>query len=230
MLGELRMSSSVFVENGYNIGDGLDLLKSLSDESAAIVFFDPQYRGVFDHLALGNEDAKQPRRLALQQMTEDVIKNFIQEIGRVLRPNGHFFLWLDKFHLVSGGLSEWVEGCPLKRVDMIVWDKGRIGNGYRSRRSSEYLIVLQRLPGRAKGCWKDHSIRDVWPEKAVRGFHPHEKPLGLQSRLIASCSDDGDLIVDPAAGSYSVLKACNHVGGRRFIGSDIEYLPSDLGI
>ena len=35
--------------------DGLDLMGTLSDASVPAVFFDPQYRGVLDKLAYGNE-------------------------------------------------------------------------------------------------------------------------------------------------------------------------------
>jgi site-specific DNA-methyltransferase (adenine-specific) len=40
--------------------DALTLLRSLPDGCAAVAFFDPQYRGVLDHLKLGNEWARQP--------------------------------------------------------------------------------------------------------------------------------------------------------------------------
>ena len=39
--------------------DALTLLRSLPDGCAAVVFFDPQYRGALDHLKLGNEGARQ---------------------------------------------------------------------------------------------------------------------------------------------------------------------------
>ena len=93
--------------------------------------------------------------------------------------------------------------------------------GYRSRRQSEYLIVFQKSPVRAKGCWNDHSIPDIWEEK-VKKVHPHSKPVELQKRLIESTTDIGDVVLDPAAGGFSVFEACK-LTGRTFIGCDIEY-------
>ena len=93
--------------------------------------------------------------------------------------------------------------------------------GYRTRRKSEYLIVLQKSPVRAKGCWKDHAIPDVWEEKAEK-VHPHSKPINLQTRLISATTDKGDIVLDPAAGGYSVLEACK-AAMVDFIGGDIEY-------
>jgi hypothetical protein len=51
-------------------------------------------------------------------------------------------------------------------VDVISWDNGRPGNGYRSRRRGGYLLVLQKRPLKAKATWSDHGIPDRWVEKA----------------------------------------------------------------
>ena len=146
--------------------------------------------------------------------------DFIKEIDRTLKKSGHLFLWVDKFHLCQGVL-EWFTDTSLNLVDMIVWDKGKIGMGYRTRRRSEYLIVLQKSPVKAKGYWNDHSIPDVWVEKTLK-VHPHSKPVELQKRLISATTNVGDYVLDPAAGGYSVFEACRQLG-IDFIGGDIAY-------
>ena len=84
-----------------NTLDGRDLLASLDGDSAAACFFDPQYRGVLDRLAYGNEGKGRGRRRAeLPQMGEDVIREFALGIARALRPSGHLFLWIDKAALI----------------------------------------------------------------------------------------------------------------------------------
>ena len=93
--------------------------------------------------------------------------------------------------------------------------------GYRSRRVSEYCVVLQKHPKRAKGVWKIHSIPYVWREKTEAKAHPHQKPLQLQAELIAAVSNEGDYVIDPAAGSFSVMAAA-HRQNRNFIGCDLE--------
>ena len=97
--------------------------------------------------------------------------------------------------------------------------------GYRSRRKSEYLLVLQKAPVRAKGCWTDHDIPDVWAEKTTK-VHPHSKPVELQQRLIKATTKEGGFVLDPAAGGYSVLEACKRAG-REFIGGDIVFGEGD---
>ncbi len=214
-------NNSTYQLNYKNIANGLDLLKDINDETIAVAFFDPQYRGVLDKLKYGNEgQGRGKARCELQQMDEETIIKFINEINRVLRKSGHLFLWTDKFHLCQGVLN-WFTDTSLNLVDMIVWDKGKIGMGYRSRRKSEYLIIFQKSPIKAKACWTDHSIPDIWEEKTLK-IHPHSKPIELQRRVIAATTKDGDVILDPASGGFSVLEACKLLD-RDFIGCDIQY-------
>lgn len=205
--------------NQKNQIDGLNLLKNIHESKIKACFFDPQYRGVLDQLNYGNEGISRCQdRSKLSQMTvEDIIK-FIQEIDRILIPTGHLFLWVDKYHLCSD-VTNWLKETDLNIVDLIVWDKGKLGMGYRSRRKSEYCLILQKSPKRAKDIWKVHNIPDVWYEK-VKKIHPHSKPIELQKVLIEAVTDIEDVIVDPAAGGFSVLEACE-LCNRNFLGGDL---------
>ena len=202
--------------------DGLDLMGTLADDSVPAVFFDPQYRGVLDKLAYGNEGKSRGRaRASLVQMTEPVILQFLNEMARILRPSGHLFLRVDKFHLCSG-CSSWFNQLSLEVVDLVTWDKGRIGMGYRTRRRAEYLLVVQKWPCRVDGGWESRGVPDFWSERllGVRR-HAHQKPVGLQAALIEAVTEPGDLVVDPAAGSFSVMESALSVG-RNFLGGDLE--------
>ena len=207
--------------NKKNKIEGLQLLKKIQDNTIKTAFFDPQYRGILDKMNYGNEGENRGKaRSDLQQMTEETIIRFIQEIDRVLLPSGHLFLWVDKFHLCTGVLP-WFTNTTMQLVDLITWDKDKIGMGYRTRRKSEYLIVFQKEPKRAKDVWKNHSIPDVWTEK-VEKVHPHSKPVELQKALIEATTEEGDFVLDPASGGYSVLAACREIR-RNFVGGDIQY-------
>lgn len=199
--------------------EGKAFLESLASEAFPLCIFDPQYRGVLDRQKYGNEGSRQKDRAERVQMSEALIKGFIEEIDRVLIKSGHLLLWMDKYHLCTG-VADWLEATSLETVDLIVWNKMRIGMGYRTRRTSEYCLVLQKKPLRAKGVWKAHDIPDVWNEKLPnRGGHA--KPVGLQARLIDCLTNPGDVVIDPAAGTYSVLAACEETG-RHFLGCDLQ--------
>lgn len=199
--------------------DGRVLMAGLADASVGLVFFDPQYRGVLDKLGYGNEGVRQKKRAALAQMPDDVIAEFGHEIERVLRPSGHVAMWVDKFLLMNFEAAT-IFGNATRVVDLVTWDKGTFGMGYRTRRRGEYLVLLQKDPQRAKGVWTDHAITDCWPERAEKSEHPHRKPLELQKRIIGATTIFGDTVLDPCAGSFSVLDACLATG-RNFIGCDL---------
>jgi len=200
--------------------DALELLRSLSDGCAAAAFFDPQHRGVLDRLRFGNEGARQKNRCALPAMTDDYIDRCSRDIARVLRPSGYLFAWADTFRLCRADHLRVAD--VLTCVDLISWNSGRLGMGYRSRRCGDYLLVLQKPPLRAKATWRDRGIPSRWTEKVDRRIHPHAKPAGLIARLIAAVTEPGDLVVDPAAGSFVVMRVAHGIG-RRFIGCDIAF-------
>ena len=203
-----------------NQADGLSLLRATASEYTPLVIFDPQYRQGLDKLSFGNEGERQKGRAALPQMTDDAIRDFGREIVRVLKPSGYVAMWADKFLLCSRGVSHFF-GDALQIVDLITWDKGRIGMGYRSRRRGEYLIFLQKPPIRAKGTWKrSPCIPDVFPEKIAERRHTHQKPSLLHCQLIEAMTDPGDVVVNPCAGSFEVMDAA-HACGRHFLGCDI---------
>ncbi len=201
--------------------DALELLGGIPEASIPAAFLDPQYRGVLDKLAYGNEGkGRSKARCDLPQMTEEVIGAIVSELSRVLIRSGHLFLWMDKFHLCEG-FTRWLNGTSLEVVDLVTWHKERMGMGYRTRRTSEHLVVLQKAPRRAKGVWSIHTIPDIWKEKTTNGKHaPHCKPINLQGELIAAVTQAGDIVVDPAAGSFSVMEAARQ-RGRNFLGGDI---------
>jgi site-specific DNA-methyltransferase (adenine-specific) len=154
-------------------------------------------------------------------MTDAYIDACCRESVRLPLPSGYLMLWTDVYRLCEGyhlRLSD-----VLKCVDLISWDDERNpgGNGYRSRRCGGYLIILQKPPVRARATWRDHGIRDHWSENVDRRIHPHIKPIGLIKRLINAVTRPGDLVVDPAAGSFFVMYAAHQLG-HKFIGCDLK--------
>ncbi len=205
-----------------NKGNGITLLRTLPDNTVKTGFFDPQYpSGVKDWKALRkSKSVIHKRRAELHQMSEATIARFFRELSRVVAPSGHVFLWVDNFH-VRNGIGHWLEGTEFEAVDMITWHKNKMGLGHRSRSSAEFVIVLQKKPKRVKGCWSRRDIRSVWEEKVNAKSHTHAKPMELQKALIDATTQPGDLVLDPCAGSFSVMDAALETG-RRFIGCDLD--------
>lgn len=78
-----RERESKFAYNAINQGDGLELLRSLPNNSVKLVFFDPQYEKVRQVLSLNYPLSFQP---------DKQISQFCQEISRVLKPSGFCLL------------------------------------------------------------------------------------------------------------------------------------------
>jgi site-specific DNA-methyltransferase (adenine-specific) len=203
-------------------GDALILLRALSDGCAQVSFLDPQHRAVLDKLKFGNEGCRQRGRASLPVMDEAYIDACCREIARVLVPSGYLMRWIDTFCLCEG---HHLRNGECKPVDLIAWDNLRPGMGKRTRRRGDYLLILQKPPIHAR-TWRDHSIPNRWAEKVDRKTHPHVKPLGLVRRIIAAVTQVGDLVVDPAAGSFGVMRAAIELG-RNFIGCDL--IANDVG-
>jgi len=219
MLERTPMSPNIAQE-----GDALTLLRSLLDSCTPLVFFDPQHRSVLDKLKFGNEGERQRRRAKLPVMSEDYIDAVCLESARILKPSGYLMRWTDTFCLCEGHHLR-IPCQHIKPVDLIAWDNLHPGMGKRSRRRGDYLLVLQKPPIKAGATWRDHSIPSRWAEKVDRSIHPHIKPIGLISRLIAATTELGDLVVDPAAGSFVVMHAAHQLE-RKFIGCDLR-LPKE---
>ena len=201
--------------------NGLSLLEKLPEASFSAAFLDPQYRGVLNKMSYGNEgESRGKARCQLEQMDDETIATFVFGISKALMPTGHLFLWMDKFELLNG-FQSWLNFTDLDVVDLVNWDKGKMGMGYRSRRVTEYCVVAQKKPKKAKGVWKIHNIPDTWREKAPPGKHPHRKPINLQSELLTAVTNEGDIVLDPCAGDFTVMEAAR-MRQRNFLGCDLN--------
>src|SRR5262249_38803998 len=135
-----------------------------------LVLFDPQRRGVLDYLQFGNEGVCQRGRAGLTAMSKSYIDDACFESVRVLKPSDYLMCWTDTYCLCGGhhlGIA-----FAVKPVDLIAWDYLRLGMGKRTRRRSDYLLILQKPPISPR-TWTDRGIPNRWTEKVDHPAHPH---------------------------------------------------------
>lgn len=90
----------------------------------------------------------------------------------------------------------------------------------------EYIWTFRKPPN-SKEVHRDKklSLRGVWDTSddeatGVKG-HPAAFPVGIPSRAIRVWTDEGDLVVDPFAGTGTTGVACTQLD-RRFIGFEMD--------
>ena len=228
-------------------GDCFERLAQIPDKSVDLILTDPPYGhrnndGDLIHCweaALG----RLPCGAASQQAearpidndgpeANDLVRRLFAEAARLLAPSGSCCCCC----CCGGGgpdpqfarWSLWMDEV-LAFDQMIVWDKGPMGMGWRYRRSYEVVLVAHRRGG--KMSWYDESkkienvirpgdygVRKVIPTAEQ---HPTQKPVALFEHFIRLHTRPGDLVVDPFCGSGSSGVAAKKLG-RRWIGCDTD--------
>ena len=100
--------------------------------------------------------------------------------------------------------------------------------GWAFRHQYELILVLEK--GKPKYNLKNFS--DVQSASHINHNklnHPHEKPLDLLKKMIVHSSGEGDIVLDPFAGSGSTCKACEELG-RKWVGIELDgkWINSEL--
>ena len=90
--------------------------------------------------------------------------------------------------------------------------------------ATEYALVLYRgkLP-KFRNTDADGKRRMIFDHfdwvrdgKDIPKIHPSQKPVNLLKRLIGIFTDEGDVIIDPCAGSGSTLRAARELGRHSY--------------
>jgi len=120
---------------------------------------------------------------------------------------------------------------------VLVFGKGRVTNGTRqpmkyNPQKTEGKAYTQ-MSGKVSENWKGGLKNIVTDNKGDRhpttvnkwvrdrGLHPTQKPLAMFEWLVKTYSDEGDLVVDPFAGSGTTLLAAHNLN-RKYLGAEKE--------
>ena len=84
--------------------------------------------------------------------------------------------------------------------------------------NAEYAILFYRdkLPKFNNKSKMIFNIIDWTKDMKTEKIHPTQKPVELLQRLIEIFTDEGDIVIDPVAGSGTTLIAANNCGRRGF--------------
>ena len=236
------------------LGDALKVLKTIPDNSVDLVFADPPYN-MSKKNGLGWAYSKHVTMQENWDMfsKEDYFKfnkKWLGECFRILKHGGS--LWVSgSFHNIyqTGFIIQ--EFFPdIKINNSIIWFKPNAQPNITCRfftERTEHLIWATKNGDNKKWKFnyewsksiedpinpKGKQTRNVWsipltPRKEKwAGEHPTQKPFELLRRIILSCTDKGDLVLDPFAGAGTTNAVAKYYG-RNSIGIEINKKYFDI--
>lgn len=170
---------------------------------------------------------------------------WLEECRRVLKPGGTIWVSGTYHSIYQCGFA--LQKLGYKILNDIAWFKPNASPNLSGRyfTASHETLLWARKDPKAKhtfnyldmknGSWhyadylkkEGKQMRSVWAvgapkaEEKTHGKHPTQKPLALMERIVLSCTNPGDLVLDPFNGSATTgLAAAKH--GRKYVGIDME--------
>ena len=173
--------------------DAMDVLPTLGKVDAVVT--DPPFGTDVPRDGYGRRQLWGDTRRIEGDSDLSAMANAMKELPQILQPDSWVISFASpKRHAEAANV---IEECGLKIIGEVIWDKACPGLGGGIRYQHELIMLASN--GVSKGRSEMFSIlRYV---RMMHAVHPHEKPVGLIADLIRYCSDPGDTILDPFAGS-----------------------------
>jgi len=209
----------------YN-NDCLNVMAKMSDGSVDMIITDPPY-GINYKSNKQNYDTRQGKTIKKDRNEyfdqivgdSDVPLAWLSEAYRILKDNSAIYIFChwSKWPLLAHGVEK--DGFKIK--NMIVLNKSNHGLGdLKGSYAPKHELLLFATKGRHILNFPDKRMNDVLdvPVKysGAKRLHPNEKPLSWLEPCILNSSREGDLVLDPFAGSGSTGAACEKLN-RRYI-------------
>jgi site-specific DNA-methyltransferase (adenine-specific) len=152
----------------------------------------------------------------------DMLDSVFAQCARVLKPGGHAYIFFhhnkyeDICPMLEKHFPEDVETTPL------IWIKNTSGIGDPNR-SWVYAYEPLLFVNRGRGLQKPQPFNYLKYDTVPPGqkTHPTEKPTALLRHIISASCVEGEVVLDPFAGSGSTLAAAVQCGCR-FMGVELE--------
>lgn len=219
--------------NKVLLGDILDTLKYLPNESIDLVITSPPYNiknstgnglkdsrgGKWKNAALVNGYQNYNDNLPHEEYVEWQ-RLCLSEMLRVIKNDGAIF-YNHKWR-VQGGLlqdrHDIVSGFPVRQI--IIWKRKGGINFNRGYFLPTYEVIYLIAKPNFKLAPKANSFGDIWEfPQEMKNPHPAPFPLSLINRIVQST--DAQIILDPFLGSGTTAIAALE-NDRNFIGIDIS--------
>lgn len=181
-------------------------MKGIPDKSVDLLLTDIPY-GVVNRESNGLRNLDKDRA----DVIDFEIKDMVKELSRITKGSVYVFCGTEQ---VSELRAEMIKAGMSTRL--VIWNKTNPSpmNGQHIWLSSIECCVFGKYP---KATFNEHCKGSVLNFPAGRGkVHPTEKPLKLFEYLVGVSSNEGDVVLDPFAGSGTTGVACKNLN-RNYI-------------
>lgn len=229
--------------------DAMDGLRSLAADSVDLVITDPPYESLERWRDMGTTTRLKQSKMSSNEWFPTVPNSyfpaFFAECYRVLRKGTDCYVMCDEE--TGDILKPMLRAAGFGLRKSLIWHKvgkrekvscpncgahvtdrhtpGTPGMGYPYR--SVYEFILHARKGK-RPMPEDKSVRNLLPIPWIKhgDAYPTEKPTELCEVMIRQSSAEGDVVLDPFAGSGSCGEAAFNLG-RNFMGFDVEQKALD---
>jgi site-specific DNA-methyltransferase (adenine-specific) len=162
--------------------------------------------------------------------------DWISRCQKLLKPNGT--LWVSGTQHVIYSVGFGMQQLGMRLLNNITWEKPNPPPNLSCRfftHATETLLWAAKSE-KSRHCFNYDEMREMnsgkqmkslWkvgiPTKEEKHFgkHPTQKPVALMERIILSCTNEGDMVFDPFAGSATTGVAATKLD-RKFIGCELD--------
>jgi len=206
-------------EGDYNkliVGDCLNEIPKLEDESIDCVIIDPPYginyksnhrKEKYDYIMDDNENAF------------ELLNNSLKVVFNKMKKNSHIYIF------TSWKVIEKVKPIISKYFELkncLVWNKNNWGMGdLKNNYAEKYELILFATKGKRPLYAETRPLNVIDCERADTEQHPTRKPINLLKQLIINSTKPKELVLDFFAGSCSTLEASKEEN-RKWLGIDVK--------
>ena len=197
------------MKNKYclHLGDCLEVLKNMEEESVDLVVCDPPYKttkrgtsGTMQGFFLTKEGKNGKGGFKHNDLK---IEDYLPLLYKVMKQQSHGYLMCNDKNLVDFHLAIKKQGFKIFKT--LIWAKNNVIANQFYMGSHEYIIFFRK--GKAKMI-NERGTRSVLNYKNPKPkIHPSEKPVDLLEVLIKNSSKEDEVVLDFAMGSGSTCIA-----------------------